>query len=47
MLVGPWGDVLEIRDDGAGVVAGVVDPARLADVRAKLPALRHRTPVAQ
>jgi len=47
MLVGPWGDVLDTRDDDAGVVAGVVDPARLADVRAKLPALQHRTPVAQ
>jgi len=43
MLVGPWGDVLDVRDDGAGVVAGVVDPMRLADVRAKLPALQHRT----
>ena len=43
MLVGPWGDVVDVRDDGAGVVAGLVDPARIADVRAKLPALRHRT----
>ena len=47
MLVGPWGEVLDIRGDGEGVVAGVVDPTRLADVRAKLPALRHRTLVAQ
>src|SRR6478735_12508461 len=39
MLVGPWGDVLDVRDDGAGVVAGVVDPQRLAEVREKLPAL--------
>jgi nitrilase len=43
MLVGPWGDVLDVRADGAGVVAGVVEPSRLADVRAKLPALQHRT----
>jgi len=27
----------------SGVVAGIVDPLRLADVRAKLPALQHRT----
>jgi predicted amidohydrolase len=43
MLVGPWGDVLDVRDAGVGVVGGVIDPARLADVRAKLPALEHRT----
>jgi nitrilase len=43
MFVGPWGDVLVVRDDDAGVVAGVVDPQRLAEVREKLPALRHRT----
>ena len=29
MLVGPWGDVLDVRDDGAGVVVGDVDPCGL------------------
>ena len=43
MLVGPWGDVLDVRPEGAGVVAGIVEPPVIADVRSKLPALRHRT----
>lgn len=43
MLVDPWGTVLAVRPDGEGFVAGDVDPARLTDVRAKLPALAHRT----
>jgi nitrilase len=47
MLVGPWGDVLAVRADGEGFVGGSVDPARLAEVRSKLPALSHRTLVAR
>src|SRR6476646_1323470 len=43
MLVGPWGDVLDVRPEGAGVVGGIVEPPVIADVRSKLPALRHRT----
>ena len=43
MLIGPWGEVIAVRAEEAGVVVGDVDPARLADVRAKLPALTHRT----
>jgi len=42
MLIDPWGQVLAKRDDGPGVVAGVVDPARIAQVRTSLPALEHR-----
>ncbi|WP_454763511.1 carbon-nitrogen hydrolase family protein [Cupriavidus campinensis] len=42
MLVDPWGEVLGVLPEGEGVVAGVVDPARLAEVRQNLPALRHR-----
>lgn len=43
MLVDPWGEVVAVQPDGEGVVVGDVDPARLADVRARLPALSHRT----
>ena len=43
MLVGPWGDVLDVRADGVGVVAGIVEPPVIADVRNRLPALQHRT----
>lgn len=42
MLIDPWGAIVASRADGEGVVTGDVDPARIADVRAKLPALLHR-----
>ncbi|MCG2585898.1 carbon-nitrogen hydrolase family protein [Massilia sp. TS11] len=43
MLIDPWGEVLAVLPEGEGVVAGALDPARIASVRASLPALRHRT----
>ncbi|KVN14248.1 MULTISPECIES: carbon-nitrogen hydrolase family protein [unclassified Burkholderia] len=42
MLVDPWGEIVAVRDEGADVVAGEIDPARIADVRRSLPAWRHR-----
>ena len=42
MLVDPWGEVAAVLAEGEGVVAGDVDPQRLAAVRESLPALRHR-----
>jgi len=42
MLVDPWGSVLAQQDEGAGVVSGEADPARLREVRQQLPALSHR-----
>jgi predicted amidohydrolase len=42
MLVDPWGDIVAGMEEGPGVVAGNVDPARIAEVRGKLPALEHR-----
>ena len=42
MLIDPWGEVLVRRDKGEGVVIGEIDPARIAEVRASLPALSHR-----
>jgi deaminated glutathione amidase len=42
MVVDPWGDVLACVDEGEGIALAVLDPARLATVRAQLPALRHR-----
>ena len=42
-LVDPWGEIVAERaDDGPGVVIGLVDPKRTAEVRAKLPAHQHR-----
>lgn len=43
MLVDPWGDIVASQAEGEGVVVGDIDPARISDVRARLPALAHRT----
>ncbi len=42
MLIDPWGEVLAVRAEGEGVVAGTLDRGRLAEARQSLPALRHR-----
>ncbi len=43
MVVDPWGQVVAVREEpGAGVVLADIDAARLAQVRAQLPALEHR-----
>ncbi|MBV6476662.1 MAG: carbon-nitrogen hydrolase family protein [Rhodocyclaceae bacterium] len=42
MLVDPWGEVLDRLPAGPGVVTAELDPARIAEVRASLPALQHR-----
>ncbi|WP_137928026.1 carbon-nitrogen hydrolase family protein [Cupriavidus sp. 2SB] len=42
MLVDPWGELMGVLPEGEGVVSGVIDPSRLAEVRQNLPALRHR-----
>ncbi len=42
MLIDPWGEIVAVRDVGASVVLGAIDPQRMADVRQSLPAWRHR-----
>ena len=42
VLIDPWGEVLDGRDQGPGLVSGLIDPQRLAQVRQQLPALAHR-----
>ena len=42
MIVNPWGDVLAHQETGAGVVLAACDRARQADIRVRLPSLRHR-----
>jgi len=42
MLIDPWGTVLAVREADPGVVVGEVDPGRIAECRASLPALSHR-----
>ena len=41
-LIDPWGRIVAEREEGPGIVVGDVDPARIAEVRAQLPALAHR-----
>ncbi len=43
MLIDPWGTIVAAHEEGPGIVVGDVDPARIAEVRAHLPALTHRT----
>lgn len=42
MIVDPWGEVLARIDKGEGVIVAELDAARIAEIRASLPALRHR-----
>jgi deaminated glutathione amidase len=42
MVVDPWGEVLAVLPEGEGMALAEIDLARLASVRAQLPALRHR-----
>lgn len=42
MLIDPWGDLLDRKLKGPGVVIGELDHARIAEIRASLPALKHR-----
>jgi deaminated glutathione amidase len=42
LVVDPWGDVLLDMDAGSGLGFAEIDPARIADVRSRVPALNHR-----
>ena len=42
VIIDPWGEALACREEGPGVVMADLDPARIAQVRTQLPALRHR-----
>ncbi len=42
LVASPWGTVLAEVDSGEGWVAGELDRARLQEVRAAIPSLRHR-----
>ena len=44
MVIDPWGTVLAQAPDGEGLAVADLDFARMEDVRARLPALRHRRP---
>ncbi|WP_291989883.1 carbon-nitrogen hydrolase family protein [Candidatus Accumulibacter sp. ACC007] len=42
MLIDPWGEILDRKLKGPGVVVGTLERDRLDSVRANLPALKHR-----
>ena len=42
MIVDPWGEILDRKLKGPGVVIADLDHRRIADVRESLPALAHR-----
>jgi deaminated glutathione amidase len=45
LVVSPWGDVLLDMGPDPGVAFADLDPESLREVRARLPALRHRRPI--
>ena len=45
LVVDPWGEVLLDMGEGTGVAFCDIDLARIAEVRGRLPAIRHRRPV--
>lgn len=45
LVVDPWGEVLLDAQDQGGVHFAEIDLARIAEVRARVPALRHRRPI--
>lgn len=42
MLIDPWGEIKAVLPEGEGVIVGELDIGKLASVREKLPALKHR-----
>ena len=46
MVVDPWGTVIAQAPDEVGIVHATIDTARVASVRARIPALQHLRPEA-
>lgn len=42
MLIDPWGKVLNVLEEGEGIVSGDIDESLIISIRESLPALRHR-----
>ncbi|WP_153132978.1 carbon-nitrogen hydrolase family protein [Dechloromonas hortensis] len=42
MIVDPWGEILDRKQKGPGVVIADLDHGRIAEIRESLPALAHR-----
>ena len=42
LVVDPWGEVVLDMGEAPGIGYATIDPARVDEVRARVPALRHR-----
>lgn len=47
LVVGPWGEVLLDMGSEPGIGFAEIDPAQVEEVRQRLPAIRHRRPIAK
>jgi deaminated glutathione amidase len=45
LAIDPWGEVLLDMGEAAGLGSVEIDPARVEDVRSRVPVLRHRRPI--
>ncbi|HWI87446.1 MAG TPA: carbon-nitrogen hydrolase family protein [Sphingomonas sp.] len=47
LVVDPWGEIVVDMGEGSGVVLANLDPAKVADARARIPTLDHRRVIGQ
>ncbi len=43
MIVDPWGEIVDVLPEGEGFVIAEIDEEKMASIRERLPALKHRT----
>jgi predicted amidohydrolase len=46
LIIDPWGEVLADAGEGVGIITAEIDPAKIAEARRMVPALRHDRTVA-
>jgi nitrilase len=42
MIVDPWGNILDCREEGEGIVIAAIDFSHMMKIRQQLPALKNR-----
>ena len=45
LVVDPWGEIMLDMGEGAGIGYAELDPARVTEVRARIPVIAHRRPI--
>ncbi len=45
LAIDPWGEILLDMGEAEGLACVEIDPARIAEVRARIPVLKHRRPI--